>query len=108
MVAFGGIADEVLDVAVDLRKRLPSFERWVSAEKMLALGSEWVAHAVLLVLSENADFLRSPTDYYAPIHESCIVWSDRCIGVTWFGGLHSQLFIKDQASMLLKQTTVFA
>jgi dTDP-4-dehydrorhamnose 3,5-epimerase len=78
---------EVFDVAVDIRKRSPTFGRWVghvlSAENRKQL---WIpagfAHG-FVVLSEYAEMLYKATDYWAPSHERCIVWDDRSIGIRW-------------------------
>jgi len=64
------VQGEVFDVAVDLRKSSPKFGKWVgvrlSAENKRQF---WIppkfAHG-FLVLSEPAEFLYDPSDYYAP------------------------------------------
>jgi dTDP-4-dehydrorhamnose 3,5-epimerase len=81
------VAGEVFDVAVDVRRSSPRYGRWmglhVSAENRLML---WIpagfAHG-FLALSEFAEVLYKATDYYAPEHERCILWSDPDIGVDW-------------------------
>ncbi|MDP8567792.1 dTDP-4-dehydrorhamnose 3,5-epimerase [Methylophilus aquaticus] len=78
---------EVFDVAVDLRKKSPTFGQWVgeilSAEnkKMLWIP-EGFAHG-FLVLSETAEFLYKTTDFYAPQYERCIVWDDPTLAIDW-------------------------
>jgi len=80
-------AGEILDVAVDLRKRSPSFGRWAGA-KLDAKSHRmlWVppgfAHG-FLVLSEYADVLYKATDFYAPEHERTLLWNDPAIGIAW-------------------------
>lgn len=106
------VAGEVFDVAVDLRKSSPTFGSWVSAilsaeNKRQLWVPEGFAHG-FLVLSESAEFLYKTTDYYAPVHERCIAWNDKSIGISWPAGLHPQLSIKDQAGMSLEQAEVFA
>jgi dTDP-4-dehydrorhamnose 3,5-epimerase len=48
----------------------------LSAERKQQL---WIpagfAHG-FVVLSESAEFLYKTTDYYAPEHESCLLWKD--------------------------------
>jgi len=81
------VAGEVFDVAVDVRRSSPRYGRWmglhVSAENRRML---WIpagfAHG-FLALSEFAEVLYKATDYYAPEHERCILWSDPDIGVDW-------------------------
>ena len=74
------VAGEVFDVAVDLRKKSPTFGKWVgehlSAENFKQI---WIpqgfGHA-FVVLSECAEFLYRTTDFWAPEHERCILWND--------------------------------
>ena len=81
------VAGEVFDVAVDIRRRSPTFGRWVgeilSADNKRQL---WVppgmAHG-FVVLSESAEFVYKTTDYYAPEHERCIAWNDPTLAVEW-------------------------
>ncbi len=78
---------EVFDVAVDLRKRSPTFGQWVgetlSADNKHML---WIppgfAHG-FCVTSDDADFQYKCTDYYAPCHERAIRWDDPALGIDW-------------------------
>ncbi len=78
---------EVFDVAVDLRKKSPTFGQWVGEilsadnKKMLWIP-EGFAHG-FLVLSETAEFLYKTTDFYAPQYERCIVWDDPTLDIKW-------------------------
>jgi len=81
------LAGEVFDVAVDLRRRSPTFGKWVgfnlSAEnKRTAWIPPGFAHG-FLVLSEYADFFYKATDYYAPELERTVLWNDPQLGVRW-------------------------
>ena len=77
----------VFDVAVDIRRRSPTFGRWV-AEELSADNKKqlWIppgfAHG-FLTLTETADVLYKTTDYYAPEYERCIRWDDPAIAVAW-------------------------
>jgi dTDP-4-dehydrorhamnose 3,5-epimerase len=81
------IAGEVFDVAVDLRKKSPTFGQW-TGEYLSADNNKqfWVpegfAHG-FLVLSERAEFLYLATDYYAPEHERSIIWNDPQLNIDW-------------------------
>lgn len=101
----------IFDVAVDLRKSSPSFGRWVGVE----LSEEncrqiWIpagfAHG-FLVLSESADVLYKATDYYAPEHERCVVWSDPQIGIAWPLRGEPVLSRKDSAGQPLHKAEFF-
>lgn len=81
------VAGKVFDVAVDLRKSLPTFGQWVgeilSAENKRQMWvPEGFAHG-FLVMSDTAECLYKTTDYYTPEHERCIVWNDSTIGIQW-------------------------
>jgi dTDP-4-dehydrorhamnose 3,5-epimerase len=80
-------AGEVFDVAVDIRKRSPTFGRWTGA--MLSAQNKhmlWIppgyAHG-FLVLSEAAEFLYKTTDYWYPEHERTLLWSDPALSIAW-------------------------
>lgn len=97
----------VYDVAVDVRKRSPTFGRWVGVELSEDNNRQlWIppgfAHG-FLVLSESADFVYKTTDYYAPEHERSIAWNDVAIGIDWpLGAAVSPLLsAKDASAPLL-------
>ena len=102
---------EVFDVAVDLRKRSPTFGRWVgeylsSDNKRQMWVPEGFAHG-FLVVSEYAEFLYKTTDYYAPQHERCIRWDDPALGVQWPSGISPLLSAKDEQGVLFSNAEVF-
>jgi dTDP-4-dehydrorhamnose 3,5-epimerase len=105
------VLGEVFDVAVDARRRSPTFGRWtgirLSAENKRML---WVpagfAHG-FLVLSESADVLYKATDYYAPEHERCVLWNDPAIGIQWPLEGEPLLAEKDRSGVPLSQAEVF-
>ena len=101
----------VFDVAVDLRKNAPTFGQW--AGQMLSAENKkqvWIpegfAHG-FLVLSDTAEVLYKTTDFYAPAHERCLLWSDPAVGIAW--PLHGTptLAPKDAAGRLLAEADVF-
>lgn len=105
------IAGEVFDVAVDLRKKSPTFGHWVgeylSAENKRQM---WIpagfAHG-FLVLSEYAELLYKATDYYAPQHERCIRWDDPTLDIQWPIGISPLLSAKDEQGALFYDVEVF-
>ncbi|MGD0988226.1 MAG: dTDP-4-dehydrorhamnose 3,5-epimerase [Candidatus Sulfotelmatobacter sp.] len=80
-------AGEILDVAVDLRRRSRSFGRWeavrLSGENHRML---WIpvgfAHG-FRVISETAHVLYKATDFYAPEHERTLAWNDPHLNINW-------------------------
>jgi dTDP-4-dehydrorhamnose 3,5-epimerase len=105
------VQGEVFDVAVDIRRRSPTFGRWVgvhlSAENKRQLWiPEGFAHG-FLVLSESAECLYKTTDYYAPEHERCIRWNDPDLAIDWPLKDAPQLSAKDQAGSAFKDADLF-
>lgn len=81
------VVGEIFDVAVDLRRKSPTFGKWVSAclsaeNKRQMWVPEGFAHG-FLVLSDVAEVLYKTTDYYNPACDRGIVWNDPDIGVDW-------------------------
>lgn len=93
----------VFDVVVDIRQSSSTFGRWVGMELTDENWKQlWVpaglAHG-FLVLSETADFVYKTTDYYAPVHERCIVWNDETLSIVWPDiGAPPRLSAKDAAA----------
>jgi len=101
----------VFDVAVDIRRSSPRFGQWVGVELSEDNHRQmWIppgfAHG-FVVTSESADFLYKTTDYYAPEHERCILWSDSQINIHWPQLNHLKLSARDQASLSLSSAEVF-
>ena len=81
------VKGKVFDVAVDIRKESPTYGKWES----VILSEEnkkqfWVppgfAHG-FMVLSDIADFEYKCTDYYDPLDEGSILWSDADLEINW-------------------------
>lgn len=81
------VVGEIFDVAVDLRRRSPTFGKWfgvyLSAESKQML---WVppgfAHG-FYVTSAEAELLYKASDYYAPQWERTILWNDPQVNIRW-------------------------
>jgi dTDP-4-dehydrorhamnose 3,5-epimerase len=105
------VEGEVFDVAVDIRKRSPTFGKWVgvrlSAENKRQL---WVpagfAHG-FCVTSESAEFLYKTTDYWFPEHERSLLWNDPALGIDWPVEGAPQVAAKDAAGRLFADCEVF-
>ena len=81
------VRGEVYDVAVDIRLDSPTFGHWegvILSEKNNR--QLWVppglAHG-FVVLSDTADFEYKCTDYYDPLDEGAILWSDPDLNICW-------------------------
>ncbi len=108
------VAGAVFDVAVDLRRSSASFGRWVGA--VLSAANQrvlWVppgfAHG-FLTLEEGSELLYKCTDFYAPEHERCLLWSDPQVGIAWplEGSDVPCLSPRDSAGTPLAQAETFA
>ena len=100
------VAGEVFDVAVDIRRKSPTFAQWVgvhlTAENKRQLWlPEGFAHG-FQVLSDTAEFLYKTTNYYSPGHERSIVWNDPALGVNWPLVDDVKIAEKDATAPLLK------
>ena len=96
---------EVFDVAVDLRRRSPTFGRHVAmtlsaANRRMLYVPPGFAHG-FIVTSESADFLYKTTDYWHPEHERTLLWNDRALGIAWPAGIEPILAAKDIAGVPL-------
>lgn len=104
-------AGAVYDVAVDIRKRSPTFGQWFGIELTADNKRQmWIppgfAHG-FVVTSDDAEFLYKTTDYWAPEHERAILWNDPAIGVAWPLDVTPLLSPKDQAALPLAAAEVF-
>ena len=102
----------VLDVAVDLRKKSPTFGQYFDIEltaenKRMLWIPEGFAHG-FTVLSETADFLYKTTDYWFQEHERCIRWDDPSLAIDWKLQAAPALSAKDAAGRLLTEVELFA
>jgi dTDP-4-dehydrorhamnose 3,5-epimerase len=81
------IYGEIYDVAVDLRKKSPTFGKWVghvlSAENKKQM---WIpkgfAHG-FMALSEKTEVLYKADNYYSKEDERSIRWNDSDIAISW-------------------------
>ena len=101
----------IFDVAVDVRRRSPTFGRWMG----LVLSDEnhsqlyippGFAHG-FCVLSPEADVLYKCTDIYCPEHERTLLWNDPTVGIEWPVTGAPLLSLKDAAGMPLDRLDLF-
>ena len=106
------VRGEVFDVAVDVRRRSPTFGRWVGAHlSERNLRQLWVpagfAHG-FMVVSDFADVLYKTTDYYAPESDRAVHWDDPAVGIDWPDlGVAPILSDKDRRAPNLADADVF-
>lgn len=77
----------VLDVAVDLRKKSPTYKQWVAVElsvenKRQLLIPKGFAHG-FLTLTEDVEFQYKVDEYYSKEHDRSIRFDDPEIGIEW-------------------------
>jgi len=81
------LAGRIVDVAVDVRRKSPSFGKWVATElndenhRQMYIPSGF-AHG-FCVLSESADLFYKCTNFYHPQHERTLLWNDPQVGIRW-------------------------
>jgi len=104
---------EVFDVAVDLRRRSPTFGCWTGA--ILSADNKrqlWIppgfAHG-FYTLSEMVDLIYKVTDYYAPEWDRTLLWNDSQINIAWplIDGQPPVLSAKDLLGRPFSQAEVF-
>lgn len=81
------VVGEIYDVAVDLRKKSPTFGKWIgfplsAKARQMAWIPPGFAHG-FLVVSEAAEVLYKTTDFYAPEHERTLLWNDPALSIAW-------------------------
>jgi dTDP-4-dehydrorhamnose 3,5-epimerase len=77
----------VLDVVVDLRKGSATFKKWVSVilsreNRRQILIPSGFGHA-FLTLTDNCEVLYKVDDFYEPLFDRAILWSDPELNIDW-------------------------
>jgi len=81
------IKGAVLDVALDIRKKSPTYGKYIAIElteqnkKMLWIP-EGFAHG-FSTLADNTIFAYKCTNYYFKDSEGCISWNDNSLAINW-------------------------
>jgi len=100
----------ILDVAVDIRHRSPTYGKHIAIELSAESGRQLYipvgfAHG-FLTLEDNVEVMYKVSAYYAPAHDSGIRWDDPDIAVRWpVSGADIIISNKDRHLPLLKDFT---
>ena len=105
------VVGEILDVAVDLRRKSASFGRSetfvLSAEnKQMAWIPAGFAHG-FRVVSETAQVLYKATDFYSPQDERTLAWNDPDLKIDWKLDAPPLLSAKDREGRRLRDAEIF-
>jgi dTDP-4-dehydrorhamnose 3,5-epimerase len=106
------VQGSAFDVAVDIRRKSPTFGRWVGFELSADNKRQlWIppgfAHG-FIALEDNTHFLYKTTDYYSKESEACILWNDMQLNIQWpLPNSVIQVAQKDAQAPLLAEATVF-
>lgn len=101
---------EIFDVAVDLRRKSPTFGKWTSVilsdeNHRQVFVPPGLAHG-FCVLSELADVTYKCTDYYFPDYERTILWNDPALSIHW--PIHDPIVsAKDRRGVTLDEAECF-
>ena len=105
------VVGSVYDVAVDIRRRSPTFGKWVGIElsaenRRIAWIPPGFAHG-FVVTSGYAEFLYKTTDFWAPQFERCIQWDDPALAIPWPLDGEPVVSAKDRLGVPLARAEVF-
>jgi dTDP-4-dehydrorhamnose 3,5-epimerase len=81
------VEGEALDVAVDIRRGSPQFGKWASVQLSASAQNQiyipvGFAHG-FLALTDSVQFLYKSSDFYSPVNERGVLWSDPDIAIFW-------------------------
>ncbi|HTL83387.1 MAG TPA: dTDP-4-dehydrorhamnose 3,5-epimerase [Bacteroidia bacterium] len=102
------ITGAVLDIAVDIRKKSPTYGKYFSIElteenKTMFFMPEGFAHG-FLTLRDNTTFVYKCSGYYNKNSEGTVLWNDGTIGIEW--GIQDPLLsAKDELGTRMKDFT---
>lgn len=106
------IRGEVFDTVIDIRKKSPTFGKYLSVKldaerKQMLYVPAGFAHGIL-ALQEGTEVLYKASEFYSPEYERGVLWSDPAIGIEWPKlDIPYQLSPKDQKYPLLKDADLF-
>jgi dTDP-4-dehydrorhamnose 3,5-epimerase len=103
------VSGVIYDVAVDIRKNSSTFGQWVGVtlsadNKRQLLVPQGFAHG-FCTTEPQTQVLYKVDEYYSPVHDRGILWSDPAIGIDW-PTANPILSDKDQKHPLLKDAEI--
>jgi dTDP-4-dehydrorhamnose 3,5-epimerase len=105
------VEGEILDVAVDLRRRSPGFGGWEAVKlsgenKRMLWIPAGLAHG-FLVRSEKAHVLYKATDFYSPENERTLAWNDPQLKIRWELDADPIVSAKDQRGIPFRDVEAY-
>src|SRR5678815_5200884 len=105
------VSGEILDVAVDLRRRSPTYgksiaERLSEENKRILWIPPGFAHG-FRVLSEKAHVLYKTTDFYDASAERTLAWNDPALNIDWQLDSPPILSAKDARGIAFREAPTF-
>lgn len=101
------VKGRIYDVAVDIRKKSPTFGKYVKVElseenKYMLYIPEGFAHG-FVTLSDEAELIYKASGEYNPEAEGGVLWSDEDINIDWRIDFEPILSAKDKIQPKLKE-----
>jgi dTDP-4-dehydrorhamnose 3,5-epimerase len=100
----------IFDVAVDIRRKSPTFGQHVAVTLDSAQGAQfWVPPGFLhafCTLENNTEVFYKVTGYYSAAHDAGVIWNDPDLGIKWPIDVESAILSeKDQKLPRLSELT---
>lgn len=101
------VKGKILDIAVDIRKKSPTYKQHVKAElseenKEMLYIPKGFAHG-FIVLSKEAEIMYKTDCEYSPTAEKTILWNDKDLGIDWEIDFEPILSEKDKKAPLIRE-----
>jgi dTDP-4-dehydrorhamnose 3,5-epimerase len=107
------VRGRIFDVAVDIRRRSPTFGKWIGLEISAELRNQILvpkgfAHG-FITLEPDTEVIYKVTDFYSAHDDRSIRFDDPAIGIDWpLASSQVHISEKDRSAPLLETAEVFA